>query len=1029
MSRDAGAAGHAKEDSEAKPALPTSHPFADSTNRPSVLFSPPATAQSPIEQKKETMVTGGDGLGLGKPFEDAARRDITVKPPRRPAPPPSTAPFPADPSLSRSTSVFPLSTSRPSHRPTKSTSSLSSSASFATALSSSISTSSPHAPIPAPVYPVRSQRVSVSHSRNNSITPSGSLSGLAAVLGEDSAAPYSPTISGGLVRRLSTQSLSGLDGTEDDAEEPAETKVVRRRPLAHRSESLPCFPPAEVIETREREEEERTRRREEELATLPPNPKLWLPSHLSLYLSHTLSLPPHLSADITSFIRASRLSGRTFLRLRDADLHELGINVRWRPALAAARDALRREALGGRVLWGFQGGSASPPRADGGAHISRPSLRRRPSVEVEGSASEDEQGKEDWKRSWRTLGSRTPGRVRGLRAAFEKEREGGVERVEEVSEPGSSPVKRPGGGWSAVREGWRGSWYGPSGSGGGGAGHGRTDSTASAGSAASVDSAGGKYVPHSLRLARGRSLPPLPLPLEEALDVPASPFSAGEEEGDLFSPATATGTGSGFSHTHSHGPRYPSQSSSDRGLPFPFSTPEDTPPSTVARPSKLGRLKLDLGDRDDGPASPSPSPSAGTGGTYQAAITAHADARPYAPVRRPSSSPPLALGSMIFPPAPEQSTPSFADEHTRARTLRAEGTLVRGGAKGTGRVSFREFVFPPSSASASPSAAGEDEDDRDGEGDGEPTVRPGRHGSGSAASSEGEGLWSTTQLDPPAHRDPRVGGLRELFGLEVPRTRTCAGEGEGGGEKEGEGELATLFVPERGGEGQRKGSLVLVKKSQLAALHRRLDEVEHLVSSLSLTSPDISLSRSQDGGEGEGEGERRHYQETWRGGPGTLEQGLDEEMGRVESAPLTLSGSDLRSLEHRARTLTSSSLASLPSSSPPLSPPTSPRFSPAPLPNPGSAFAVHVQHTPDTSFSSFFGASAGTEGGGAGRKRKSKARRVREEKGEAEGRGEGGVVWPEGWRQLSGYVVAASIGIGIVAGEVVVAKLFGLRRR
>lgn len=33
------------------------------------------------------------------------------------------------------------------------------------------------------------------------------------------------------------------------------------------------------------------------------------------------------------------------------------------------------------------------------------------------------------------------------------------------------------------------------------------------------------------------------------------------------------------------------------------------------------------------------------------------------------------------------------------------------------------------------------------------------------------------------------------------------------------------------------------------------------------------------------------------------------------------------------------------------------------------------------------------------------------------------------WTALGGYCIAASIGIGIVAGEVIAARLFGIRRR
>lgn len=81
---------------------------------------------------------------------------------------------------------------------------------------------------------------------------------------------------------------------------------------------------------------------------------------------------------MTDFIRSSRLSGRTFLRLRDEEMAEIGINIRWRGALSAARDKLRSETWANRIV-GFGSvpeGSQSP--------IS-------PRLEVEEVASEEEE--------------------------------------------------------------------------------------------------------------------------------------------------------------------------------------------------------------------------------------------------------------------------------------------------------------------------------------------------------------------------------------------------------------------------------------------------------------------------------------------------------------------------------------------------------------------------------------------------------------------------------------------------------------
>ena len=88
----------------------------------------------------------------------------------------------------------------------------------------SSSTSSIHAFIPEPSYPIRSQPIGLR--RSPSFTDQ----------------PNSPTISGGLTRRLSISSNDG-EPEEDEMEE-------RIRPLKHRSDSLPVFPPVEVVALR-----------------------------------------------------------------------------------------------------------------------------------------------------------------------------------------------------------------------------------------------------------------------------------------------------------------------------------------------------------------------------------------------------------------------------------------------------------------------------------------------------------------------------------------------------------------------------------------------------------------------------------------------------------------------------------------------------------------------------------------------------------------------------------------------------------
>ncbi|SCZ87278.1 BZ3500_MvSof-1268-A1-R1_Chr2-2g04744 [Microbotryum saponariae] len=163
---------------------------------------------------------------------------------------------------------------------------------------------------------------------------------------------YAPTLSGGMAsHRLSVSSSSSSLGSEDvldDEDEAGPSRV--HDPRKYESDS-------EVV-LRSSASGQAWDRWKHDLEDLPPNPKLWLPSHLSLYLSAHLSLHPLLSKDITEFIRKSRLSGRTFLRLRDEDMEEMGINLRWRRALSDAREVLKKEASNGRLFWGFEGGAA-----------------------------------------------------------------------------------------------------------------------------------------------------------------------------------------------------------------------------------------------------------------------------------------------------------------------------------------------------------------------------------------------------------------------------------------------------------------------------------------------------------------------------------------------------------------------------------------------------------------------------------------------------------------------------------------------
>lgn len=134
------------------------------------------------------------------------------------------------------------------------------------------------------------------------------------------------------------------------------------------------------------------------------------------------------------------------MHLREADLEEIGINILWRKALIKARDSLKREAYGGRTLWGFEG-----PTRRSGAQAPEQSRRlardRYGADDSDGSTSEDEVAHcEEWKQSWRRLAlERTGGRVRGLRQAFEdRQEEGGgdPQHWETKSEDQGLPIRR-----------------------------------------------------------------------------------------------------------------------------------------------------------------------------------------------------------------------------------------------------------------------------------------------------------------------------------------------------------------------------------------------------------------------------------------------------------------------------------------------------------------------------------------------------------------------------------------------------------
>ena len=58
---------------------------------------------------------------------------------------------------------------------------------------------------------------------------------------------------------------------------------------------------------------------------LPEDPKRWTPAQVSLYLTSTLNahdLPTSVVRDITTFVKDKKISGKSFLKLNQADLEE-----------------------------------------------------------------------------------------------------------------------------------------------------------------------------------------------------------------------------------------------------------------------------------------------------------------------------------------------------------------------------------------------------------------------------------------------------------------------------------------------------------------------------------------------------------------------------------------------------------------------------------------------------------------------------------------------------------------------------------
>lgn len=205
-------------------------------------------------RKSGWRVDGSDHLGVGTPFVDSVdRRDFTVKASRRPAPAPPQASYSLPPtnsiSLPSAPATAPASTS--DHTPTIPIASRRGHRHSSSASSIPSSTRISHAPIPDPRY-VRSQPINLS--RSNSLTE-GTMS---------------PTVSGGLIRRGSISSASEDESEgKDGGERGSGRRKAFNRPTKHRSESLPSFPPDELISLQRQHEEQKKEQRLKELSALP----------------------------------------------------------------------------------------------------------------------------------------------------------------------------------------------------------------------------------------------------------------------------------------------------------------------------------------------------------------------------------------------------------------------------------------------------------------------------------------------------------------------------------------------------------------------------------------------------------------------------------------------------------------------------------------------------------------------------------------------------------------------------------------
>jgi hypothetical protein len=121
---------------------------------------------------------------------------------------------------------------------------------------------------------------------------------------------YSTSLTGELPSPLPSPSPSPTHFHRSESEDDA----LFRRP---RADTLPTYL-TDKDNTLSAEPEE----------DLPPNPKIWTPSQLSVYLTRALRVrsgerpPERVAHDITLWVRREGVSGRTFLRWTDENLKE-----------------------------------------------------------------------------------------------------------------------------------------------------------------------------------------------------------------------------------------------------------------------------------------------------------------------------------------------------------------------------------------------------------------------------------------------------------------------------------------------------------------------------------------------------------------------------------------------------------------------------------------------------------------------------------------------------------------------------------